>query len=266
MKTIKTNRVLNCKPSVNTDADWIYDDAVSASFTKKPKTLPATVDLRQKWWSINDQGDSGSCVGWASTDGLLRWHLVNKKVLAKDELLSIRFIWMSSKETDEFTTRPSTFIEEAGTSLKAALDIARKYGCVTDKMLPFANASLYGGTERTFYAWASRYKIVNYFNLIGKSENKLDIWKQWLAAGNGPILTRLDIDQAWDEATKNKGELETYLPDTIRGGHAVCLVGYIDDKFIVRNSWGEDWGDKGFAYASSKYAKKAFNEAYGISV
>jgi C1A family cysteine protease len=30
--------------------------------------------------------------------------------------------------------------------------------------------------------------------------------------------------------------------------------------------WGEDWGDKGFAYASSKYAKKAFDEAYGISV
>jgi hypothetical protein len=32
------------------------------------------------------------------------------------------------------------------------------------------------------------------------------------------------------------------------GGHAVSLVGYDDAAraWIVRNSWGEDWGDKGF--------------------
>jgi hypothetical protein len=266
MKPSKTRRILNCIPSINTDADWIYEDAVSADFTSKPKTLPISVDLRAKWWEVNDQADSGSCVGWATTDGLLRWHFVNKKKLKADDLLSIRFIWMSSKETDEFTTRPSTFLEEAGTSLKAALDIARKYGCVTDKMLPFDKATLYSGSERTFYAWASRYRITNYFNLTGKPGNKLDIWKQWLAAGNGPILTRLDIDQAWDEATENKGKLEKYLPDTTRGGHAVCIVGYTKDAFIVRNSWGSDWGDEGFAYASPKYASKAFTEAYGISV
>jgi C1A family cysteine protease len=266
MNSTTTRRVLNCNPSVNTDADWIYEDAVSASFTKKPKTISAHVDVREKWWSINDQGDSGSCVGWASTDGLLRWHFVKIKKLKEDELLSIRFIWMSSKETDEYTSHPSTFIEEAGTSLKAALDIARKYGCVTGTMLPFARAALYGGTERTFYASASRYRITNYFNPISKSVDKLETWKQWLATGNGPILTRLDIDQTWDDAPKNKGYPDSYLPDTIRGGHTICIDGYIDDKFIIHNSWGEDWGDKGFAYASPKYAKKAFNEAYGISV
>ncbi len=32
-------------------------------------------------------------------------------------------------------------------------------------------------------------------------------------------------------------------------GHAMCLVGYDDDKkcFIVKNSWGEGWGEKGYA-------------------
>ena len=51
-----------------------------------------------------------------------------------------------------------------------------------------------------------------------------------------------------------------------RGGHAIALVGYTPDRFIVRNSWGTGWGDKGFAYASLAYAKDAFTEAYGISV
>ena len=50
------------------------------------------------------------------------------------------------------------------------------------------------------------------------------------------------------------------------GGHAAALVGYDDDMFIVRNSWGEYWGDWGFAYASNVYAAAAFDEAYGVSV
>ena len=31
------------------------------------------------------------------------------------------------------------------------------------------------------------------------------------------------------------------------GGHAVCAIGYDDaaQRFLVRNSWGADWGVKG---------------------
>jgi len=39
------------------------------------------------------------------------------------------------------------------------------------------------------------------------------------------------------------------------GGHAVMAVGYDDEKkvFIVRNSWGEGWGDKGYFYMPYEY-------------
>ena len=60
--------------------------------------------------------------------------------------------------------------------------------------------------------------------------------------------------------------MDEYQPDTTRGGHAVAIVGYKRDRFIVRNSWGPGWGDKGFAYASLNYAQAAFTEAYGIQV
>jgi C1A family cysteine protease len=43
-------------------------------------------------------------------------------------------------------------------------------------------------------------------------------------------------------------------------------VGYTSTGFVIRNSWGTGWGDKGFAYASNAYAKKAFTEAFGVTV
>jgi C1A family cysteine protease len=43
--------------------------------------------------------------------------------------------------------------------------------------------------------------------------------------------------------------------ELVLGGHAVMAVGYDDSKkwFIVRNSWGEDWGDKGYFYIPYDY-------------
>lgn len=253
-----TERILNCEPSKETDKDWGIEDAAAAGMILNAP-VPDSYDLRATWWKVGDQGSTGSCVGWATGDSVIRWHLVQADRLPKRQLLSVRYIWMAAKETDEFRDRPTSFIESDGTSLKAALDIARKYGVVKDSVLAFGNKPLYQGSWRAFYAEASKAKVGSYYNL-GDSHRE---WRKWLAE-SGPILTRLDVDDTWMKATSTDGKLETYLPDTRMGGHAVALVGYTPDGFIVRNSWGTGWGDKGFAYATNAYAKPAFTEAYGV--
>ncbi|MDQ3683698.1 MAG: C1 family peptidase [Bacteroidota bacterium] len=256
-----TRRILNVLPSKNLERDWSYENASDAGVLGVTAAIPSTKDLREVWWKINDQGSTGSCVGWATADSVLRWVFFKAGRIQKNQLLSPRFIWMAAKETDEFINQPTTFIEEDGTSLKAALDIARKYGSVLDDLLPFNTGQLYPNPAKTFYAIAAQLKIASYFNL----GNNLGNWRTWLAT-KGPILTRLDVDATWDSATDNNGKLETYQPQTARGGHAVAIVGYTSKAFIVRNSWGTNWGDKGFAFASFGYAQAAFTESYGVSL
>ena len=257
----RVKRVLNVLPSRNIEKDWTFDNAEEAGVLRASARIPASRDLRESWWTVADQGETGSCVGWATADSVLRWMYVKAGRVDERELLSPRFIWMAAKESDEFSTQPTTFIEDDGTSLKAALDVTRKYGAVPDRVLPFKTGRLYPNPAKTFYALAAKLKIKSYFNLGGNLGN----WRTWLAT-QGPILTCLEVDATWDGASDTGGELAVYQPQTARGGHAVALVGYTANAFIVRNSWGRSWGDKGYAYASWSYAQAAFTEAYGVTI
>lgn len=257
-------RICNLVESKKTETDWKYEDALAAGVLGAPAALPSSVDLRAAWWTIGEQENTGSCVGWATAEGVVRYHLVKIGKITKAEQLSPRFVWMASKETDQFMTRPETFLEGAGTSLKAAVDIVKKYGVVKMSTLPFKiTTKMYTGNDNAFYNDAAQRRITSYFNL-GKN---LSQWKSWLA-GTGPILVGLTVDQTFDQATSTGGNLDTFVPNSVRGGHAVSLVGYTaSGRFILRNSWGTAWGDKGFAYASPAYIAAAFfNESYGVDV
>ena len=266
-RTKPSHHILNCLPSPKPEKNWTLETAAaagiaSAATPRSAAAAAANIDLREAWWGIGDQGNTGSCVGWGTADAVLRWHFVKAGRLAKTETLSVRYVWMASKETDQYTARPSSFVESDGTWLTAALGIAQKFGVVTDKVLPFqlgGQSQMYTGSANTFYALAAQRRIASYFNL-GRN---LTAWRNWLAT-KGPILTRLDVDNAFMQATATKGKLDTYTANSGLGGHCVALVGYVSGRFIVRNSWGTGWGDKGFALAADSYAQPAFTEAFGV--
>ena len=256
--------ICNVVPSRDTQRDWRFGDSLESGALGAPAALPPSVDLRMPWWTINNQESTGSCVGWATADGLVRYHLVQAGRIAQGQLLSARYVWMASKETDTIVARPESFIEQAGTTLKAAVDVARKYGVALATELPFHIATnMFAGHENAFYASCAQRRVGSYFN-PGKN---LAHWKTWLAA-QGPILAALSVDASWDGASGTHGKIDGFQPDTVRGGHAVCIVGYRSDgRFIVRNSWGTGWGDQGFGYLAPSYISAAFfDESYGITL
>lgn len=261
-----TKRIKNIYRSYKTENDWTLRKAALRKEIKWLRIIPETVDLRENWWKPGNQGTTGSCVGWSLGDGVLRWHFVKKHKLQHDEKLSVRYLWMASKEIDELHDWPSTFIDDAGTTLKTALDVARKYGCMKEAVLPF-NGDMSALEETKFYKEAAKLKIKSYYNLMRSGKDALAVIRKWIGSGNGPVFLCVNADKTWDNAKATKGHLHKFIEPKEEYGHAVCIVGYTPDYFIIRNSWGiSDWGDKGFAYASNAWAKEAFLEAYGVVV
>ncbi len=261
-----TKRIKNIYRSDKTENDWTLRKAALRKEFRTLRKIPEAVDLRENWWKPGNQGSTGSCVGWSLGDGVLRWHFVKKRKLQHNEKLSVRYIWMASKEIDELHEWPSTFIDDAGTTLKTALDVARKFGCIKEADLPF-NGDMSMIAEDRFYKLAGKMKIKSYYNLMRSGKDSLAAIRKWIGSGKGPVFLCVNADKTWDNAKKTEGHLHKFIKPKEEYGHAVCIVGYTPDYFIIRNSWGtSDWGDNGFAYASNAYAKEAFLEAYGVVV
>jgi len=60
----------------------------------------------------------------------------------------------------------------------------------------------------------------------------------------------------------------TESPYRVYGGHAMCVVGYDDNKyggaFEIQNSWGTDWGNEGYIWITYSDFAKFVDEAYEI--
>ena len=163
--------------------------------------MPAEVDLRRPWWPIGDQEETGSCVGWALADSVMRWQLVEAGRLAPDEPLSPRFVWMAAKEmraklgavTGDPSWRPGTSLERAYTSLKAGLEVARRFGVALEAEVPW-RGGLYDGDVDAFFAGAARRRLRSYWSLdepdVGGT---VDNWREWLNE-RGPILVKIAVD------------------------------------------------------------------------
>lgn len=108
------------------------------------------------------------------------------------------------------------------------------------------------------YTQGSNFKIVEAEYI----ETDQDLWKQTLAAGY-PIAFALNTFRNFDDASRNKGRVPMPKADAktrnTHGWHAMLCVGYsdIDRDFIVRNSWGREWGDKGDCYIPYDYVMGA---------
>jgi len=208
--------LFNLVPSPEDERDFriesIYPDDVK---------LPRTLDLRPDLQPVRDQGRQGTCSAQTAAT-IKEWHEL--KDYGFKGYMSPQFI---------YNLRPNT--GQSGMNPRETMDILYKVGVVYETVYPYNTFSTITQKLRDD---ASRHKIERYAKI-----NTVDAMKKALFA-DGPCYIAFPVFNA------NKQQF--WLPDYPRqshvGGHAVTVVGYTTDSFIIRNSWGIRWGDRGHCY------------------
>jgi hypothetical protein len=79
----------------------------------------------------------------------------------------------------------------------------------------------------------------------------LDNLRQVLACGH-PVQVTMDTGEGFSRLGRSGVFDAAEAPSGQHGRHAMLAVGYIGNYFILKNSWGADWGDQGYAYVPKK--------------
>jgi len=85
------------------------------------------------------------------------------------------------------------------------------------------------------------------------------------ALRRGPLVTTLDVYA--DFIVYGSGVYKHTTGDYL-GGHAISIIGFDDARraWIIRNSWGPDWGDHGFAYVSYDDTSGVSDSTWGFEI
>jgi C1A family cysteine protease len=199
--------------------------------------LPPRVDLRGMCPPVYDQGQIGSCTANAIAAAL---EFDRIKQQAPDVFPASRlFIYYNERVIE------GTVADDAGAMIRDGIKSVSKQGAPHEALWPYIVARFRTKPNRAAYVDAAKHAAVLYQRVV----QDLDHLRACLAGGF-PFVFGFSVYESFESAAVARtGRVPMPKPkEQLIGGHAVVAVGY-DTRtrsFIVRNSWGADWGLQGY--------------------
>ena len=224
------------QPDLPDQRDFSY--AVQRMKREAPRRLPEKVDLRGAWMpEPYDQGDLGSCTANAIGAALAYEHLRE----SLGPLMPSRlFIYYGERVIE------GSIQSDAGAQIRDGIKVVANLGVPPERLWPYDLAKFARKPPVKAYAAALKHKAVAYFRV---EHTKLREMLGCLASGF-PFIFGFTVYDGFESAkVANTGILD--MPkrgERVLGGHAVLAVGYNQKtkRFLVRNSYGDHWGRKGY--------------------
>lgn len=249
----------------------IRDDAgyKAVPMIEKPlgfgQNLPSSYSLMDYVPSqIGDQGQMGTCAGWASTYYVATMEYAIKHGI-KDRNVINSFVYDPIYTYNNSSTKIDGKDEGCmnGSSLDNVAEWLVKYDA---KRMNIDQASCgYGGSDFK----GSLLDFTDYYRLFDPYSNfddQISSVCQSLVNGH-PVFIGMFFPNSFFDVSSNGVFNSANQSINYDNGHAMTVVGYDDNKlggcFTVVNSWGGSWGDNGFVYI--KYEDFYNYTLYGIS-
>lgn len=275
----------NFVPKRNRKYGWVPDrpDPRDRIYSAPPKVLlPESVSLRHLCSAVEDQGSLSSCVGNACA-GLLEvlenksGTTFTKKLTSWEKFLcsagikkegcngtytlgfmdvSRLFIYYNARARDGMERT------DGGCSIRSALKELNAKGYCWEKDWPYDWGKVNVRPSSICFVQAKEHAIVDYRCMLTNTE-----MMTCLAEGY-PFVIGLSIFESFEsKKSRLTGVIEMPTPkESSRGGHAVLCVGYEKktERYLMKNSWGEGWGDDGYFTIPFEYVAGYGMDAWTI--
>lgn len=212
-----------------------------------------SIDLRGNFSKIKHQGNQGSCLAFTLTSV---FEYMMRFCKQEDCDLSEAFLYYNARSLDEY----GSVDEDQGSRFVPALESLRTFGIALEKHCPYNDQVFNSKPSEEAYQDAATRKLLKALNV----ERNVNAIKSALSDGY-PVAGSFNLFKSFFEAgayipMPSEQEMKEFEQQgeeeqNRHSRHAMVIVGYSDklQRFLVRNSWGEEWGDKGYCYIPYSY-------------
>jgi C1A family cysteine protease len=225
---------------------------------------PPSATLRPFVVSILDQGGLGSCVANAGFQAIRISHVrqaANGSPVIAAAIMAQKPPELGSRLWGYYFARAIHHMTafDSGTHLRSFFQAINALGFPPESAWPYSDDK--GGDRprytrqpktNAFRLAADQRAPTVYRRIFTEGADRIDDVK--LAIANGYAVA-FGIDVSDDFCDNLIDPSKPLDPPTgaIAGGHAMTAIGYDGDTFEIMNSWGDDWGDRGYFLASASF-------------
>jgi len=219
-------------------------------------SLLSTFSLRPYCRFIYDQGSLGSCTAnaYASAYCIMEYKKY-KRIRHQPSRLFFYFIerWMENQYQLEGLT-------DSGADVVDGLSYAKTFGISSESCWPYDISKFNIKPPLPCFNEALLHKIADY-SVLSIDDQIVNTIRQYLYRNQSPVLIAMKVFSNFESTFTSKTGLILFPKGYFLGGHEMCILGYDDLKkhFIVLNSWGNQWGDRGYCYLPYAYCNPLSN-------
>jgi len=238
--------------------------------SRPSKELPASADLREWCSPVEDQGRLGSCTAQAGA-GIIEYY--ERKSFRRHIESSRLFLYKVTRNLMKMKG-------DTGAYLRSTIGAMVLFGVPPEEYWPYSDGpDDFDKEPPAFcYSFAQNFKTLRYYRHDPPSASPgsvLSRVKTYLSAGH-PAMFGFTVYSSIEQASGTGRIPFPSSLDKIEGGHAVVAAGY-DDRmkiknkyggeetsgaFLIRNSWGQGWGEAGYGWLPYDYLRRGLAEDF----